>query len=81
MKIRYTYTALKQLEAFPLMLQRRIIGKMIFYSQQPDPVRLAKFIHTFKCYRFRIGDYRILFEVINETIIVRIIDRRDKVYD
>jgi mRNA interferase RelE/StbE len=83
MDIFYTNKAADQLRDLPTLSQKRIANKMRFYARQPNPLRFAKRLVDFKEgeYRFRIGDYRVIFDVQQETIFVLKIDKRDKVYD
>lgn len=56
---------------------------MIFFSEQSDPLKFAKRLVDIKEgeYRFRIGDWRVIFDVIDDKIFVLKIAKRDKVYD
>jgi mRNA-degrading endonuclease RelE of RelBE toxin-antitoxin system len=38
-----------------------------FYSLQTDPLNFAEPLSGSNEYRFRIGDYRVIFEVIHDT--------------
>jgi len=45
--------------------QKRIIEKVEFYLSTPDPLSFAKFVgrrNGTKVYRFRIGDWRVIFD-------------------
>ena len=80
MKIDFSYTARRQLLKLPHDLRLRIGEKMEFYSKQTNPLSFAK--HTSgKSYRFRVGNYRVRFELINNEIQIFKIERRDKAYD
>ena len=53
---------------------------MRFYAEAQNPVRFAEHLTDFKDaeFRFRIGEYRILFDVINNSIfILKIKNRKD----
>ena len=81
MLIHYGYTAAKQLISLDTSTQRRIADKMKFFARQENPVLFAKYIRTQKTYRFRIGDYRIFFDIKESMICVNEISRRDKAYN
>lgn len=83
MEIRYTLRAQKDLETFSREVQRRIVIKMRFYSSQKDSLKFAKRLTnpTEGQFRFRIGDCRLVFDVIAGTIYILKILRRDKAYD
>jgi mRNA interferase RelE/StbE len=75
-------TALQDLRRFPKSEQKRIIKKLDFYASLPDPLKFAKSIHdkSLGCYRFRIGDYRIIFDLIKNDIIILVIGHRRDIY-
>ncbi|OGD33107.1 hypothetical protein A2608_02280 [Candidatus Azambacteria bacterium RIFOXYD1_FULL_44_10] len=83
MEIYYTDKASKDLESLPREIQKRIASKMRFYAGQKDPMKFAKrLINPIEGeFRFRVGDYRIFFDVIKNRIYVLSISRRDKAYD
>jgi len=80
MRVKFTLTADDQLDRLPRRLQERIIEKVEFYSAQSDPFKFAEPLTGASEYRFRIGDYRVIFEVIHDTIWVLAIKRRDEAY-
>jgi mRNA interferase RelE/StbE len=77
----FSHKAEKQLGALPRHIQRRIRDKMIFYASQENPFLFAKKLIDRDGYRFRIGNYRALFIVENDTIKIVKIESRDKVYE
>ncbi|MDP3947339.1 MAG: type II toxin-antitoxin system RelE/ParE family toxin [bacterium] len=83
MEIFYTSKSAGQLENLPRPVQKRIVGKMRFYVAQKNPLKFAKRLIDYNEgeYRFRIGDYRIIFDVKDGIVYVLKIDKRDKVYD
>ncbi len=80
MKIIYSIKASNELSDFPAQIQIRIAKKMSLYSQQPDPIKFAKLIMGTELFRFRIGDYRVLFKISDNIIFVVTIKKRDKAY-
>ena len=81
MYIRYSYRAARQFRALSTISQQRLAEKMIFFAAQNNLLRFARYISNEHMYRFRIGDYRIFFTIINEIIWVAKIERRDKAYE
>ncbi len=61
MQLRLTATADEQLDKPPLRLQKRIIEKLELFSSQPKPLEFAEPLSGSNHYRFRIGDYRVIF--------------------
>lgn len=82
MEIFYTYKAAKQLENLPLSVQKRIAEKMCFYANQKDSLKFAKRLTDYYEgeFRFRIGAYRLTFDVKRNTIYILSIKARDKSY-
>lgn len=63
---------------------RRIINKILYFSQQKDPITFAKRLTNADIgrFRFRIGDYRAIFDAdkngkIQILMILRIKHRKD----
>jgi mRNA interferase RelE/StbE len=80
MRLRFTDTANGQLTRLPQRTQTRIVEKLELYSLQPDPLKFAEPLTGSEEYRFRVGDYRIIFEVLHDILWVTAIKRRDEAY-
>lgn len=80
MKIHYAVSAAEQLRELPVVIQERILRKIFWFSEQKDPLIFAKLLSGTQVYRFRIGTYRILFEIAGETLWILKILPRDKAY-
>lgn len=83
-RIFLTNQAKRDLTDFPLSLQKRIVNKLESFEQQPQPLKYAKKLKNIRLgsYRFRIGDYRAIFDVakdgtIHVLMILRIKHRKD----
>lgn len=83
----YTEKAREDLRSLGLSVQQRIAKKIHFFSLQKNPLSFAKRLKNTALgqYRFRIGDYRVLFDIDNKgkisiLMILRIKHRKD-VYD
>lgn len=83
MEIEYSHRAAVFFEKLPRDLQERIAEKMRWYAKQSDPMKFAKRLANVLEgeYRFRVGSYRIRFDVKDNTIFVVKIGPRDKIYD
>lgn len=80
MRVQFTSTADDQLDQLPHRPQQRIVEELEFYSLQPDPLKFSEPLTGSNEYRFRIGDYRVMFEVLHDTLWVTAIKRRDEAY-
>lgn len=78
----FTVVSRKQLRKLPKDIQRRIIKKLDFYCAQEDPLRFADSLIYVKIgrYRFRIGDYRVIFDVKETVLIIHIVGSRRDIY-
>jgi mRNA-degrading endonuclease RelE of RelBE toxin-antitoxin system len=77
---RFTATADSQLDRLPRRTQTRIVEKLEFYSAQPDPLKFAEPLMGAAEFRFRVGDYRVVFELLHGLLWVTAIKRRDEAY-
>lgn len=76
-------TAVKDLRKLPTTVQKRIKVKLEFYITQDEPLDFAvKLIGNNKAgdYRFRVGDYRVVFDKMDSTIVILYIEHRRDVY-
>ena len=82
MKITFSHRAFRQLSSLDKRIQRRIIEKLDFYISQKDPLKFAERMSSpeFGEFRFRIGDYRIIFDVIKDQIMILRVGHRKDVY-
>jgi len=79
-KIIFTQRALKDLNYINQETQQRLATKLKEYSQAP--LKYARKLIDMKIgtYRFRVGDYRIVFDIDNENIVILRIGHRKEVY-
>ena len=78
--IEYTETAIEDLKRLPSRIAAQILRKIERLKPQPrgDIKRLTAFDSD---YRLRSGDYRILFDIEGQTLIVQRILNRKEAYD
>ena len=83
MEVRYTYKAAEDFKRLPRDTQKRIAQKMRFYVSQPRPLKFAKKLIDPREgeFRFRVGDYRIFFDVKKDTIFILKIKHRKDAYE
>lgn len=63
-------------------IQSRILKKLEFFISTPNPIDFAEILtyHETGQYRFRIGDYRVIFDVENDVLIILTMRHRREVY-
>lgn len=79
----FTKRADRQLQKLPFSVQQRIVKKIKHYIQTGNPLHFADFVSgaAGKIYRFRVGDYRIIFDWEDgKKIVVTEVGPRDTVY-
>jgi len=83
----YSERALEDLSCLDARTAHRIIDKVAFFTSHPDPLYFAKSLSgEFQgSYRYRIGDYRVLFYLAfgKELIIMKIykVGHRRDIYE
>jgi mRNA interferase RelE/StbE len=78
-RIEYTPSAAKTLRNYDRVLQRRILAKIEKLSENPRPMGATK-LSGHEAYRIRIGDYRIIYAIADEKLLVLVVEignRRD----
>lgn len=72
----------KDLQALDGATQKRIAKKLKFFIEQDDPIYFARKLVNSKDgdYRWRVGHYRLVFDIDNDTIRLLRIQHRKDVY-
>jgi mRNA interferase RelE/StbE len=79
-KIIWDKKAQDELDKLDVMFARRIILKVKTLAEDP----FSKDIKRLKgedCFRLRVGDYRVIFDIIRDAIIVLRIGHRKNIYE
>ncbi|MGH7233277.1 MAG: type II toxin-antitoxin system RelE family toxin [Nitrospiraceae bacterium] len=76
----YTHRAIRDIEALDLSIRQRIGKTLLRY--QTDPLKYAeKLKHSeLGSYRFRIGDYRVVFDLEEDEIVILRLGHRREIY-
>jgi mRNA-degrading endonuclease RelE of RelBE toxin-antitoxin system len=80
MKFIFTSSAEEQFDSLSFLNRRRIATKLRFFASQSDPLKFAESLTGSSLYRFRIGDYRVIFEVLHDALWITAVKRRDEAY-
>lgn len=80
MRVEYRETAVEQLSKLPFNTRKRIVEKIEFYAVQEKPLSFAKRLSGYDVYRFRVGDYRVLFDIADDCIDVLLVVKREGAY-
>lgn len=81
-KLLYRKPAVKAIRKLPPHIQKRLKLKLEWFIAQADPLDFAEALTkpADAQYRFRVGDYRILFDVEGQNIVVLYVQHRRDVY-
>ena len=81
-KIEIKKSASKEIEKLPKVILKRILNKIRSLGNEPRPSGCKKLTADEK-YRIRVGDYRILYSIEDNKLVVYIVKvgHRKKVYD
>ena len=79
----FTSSSDKKLRKLSLNIQRQIIKKIEFFLGSPKPLYFAEPLVGRKqvAYRYRINDYRVIFELAEGKVTIIDIGKRDSIYE
>ncbi len=78
--VQLTPAALRDLEGVPRDVQTRLINRIEALAEDPRPHGVKKLSGESELYRLREGDFRIVYEIRDEVLVVIVIsvgDRKD----
>jgi mRNA interferase RelE/StbE len=81
-KIFFKQSAARALDKFPSSVRIRILNKLAFYAKQSNPLLFAERLKdpSVGSWRFRVGEYRIIFDIIEDKILILKIGHRKEIY-
>jgi mRNA interferase RelE/StbE len=77
-KIEWKRSATKELEKLPRPMISKIVSAVDNLSSNPFPQGVRKLVGTEDTYRIRIGDYRVLYNIIENRLIIEIVRVRHR---
>lgn len=84
MRYRYVITrvAAKDINKLDAVIKHRLKAKLEFFIAQKDPLAHAKALvaSNYGSYRWRVGDYRVIFDVDGDKLIILQVQHRREVY-
>jgi len=72
-KIEWKRSAAKELEKLPRQMISKIVAAVDSLSLNPYPQGVRKLVSTENSYRIRVGDYRVLYNIVENKLIIEII--------
>ena len=81
-KLLYKKLAVKDIRTLTPQIQKRLKAKLEFFIAQDNPLEFAEPLTkpADAQYRFRVGNYRVLFDIEDGNIVVLHIQHRREVY-
>ena len=80
----FTKTAVKDIEKLDTITKKHIQKKFEYFINLPSPLSVAKKLNNFEIgeYRWRVGDYRVIFDLekeksVNSVIVLRVSHRKE----
>ncbi|MBM3747128.1 MAG: type II toxin-antitoxin system RelE/ParE family toxin [Acidobacteria bacterium] len=80
MEIAFSPGAWREWRRLPVAVQRRLKEKLLRYSRDPLAYGVKLTDQSIGQYRFRVGDYRIVFDLAGETLFVLAVGNRKEIY-
>lgn len=77
-KIEWKNTAYKELQKLPRPIITRVVAAVSELSNEPFPRGVKKLVGSEFSYRIRIGDYRVVYEVFENRLIIEIVRVRHR---
>ena len=78
MQIEIRKSAIKDLKYISEPFKTKILNKILELKDFPNIPNIKKLTNFEPAYRFRIGNYRVLFDVLDDTIIIgRVLHRQN----
>ncbi len=79
-EISWDERALQDLEKLEVLLRKRIVKKIEQFADSCSFNDIKRLQGYDKLYRLRVGDYRVIFELLNQEIIILKIGHRKNIY-
>ena len=82
-EIEWKRSAVKELKQLPKEMITRILQAVEGLADDPFPQGVKKLVGSKHTYRLREGDYRIIYNLLSETLVIEVIrvGHRKDVYD
>lgn len=77
-RIKITSGAERDLHALPTNILKRVNARIAALAERPRPDGVKKLSGTDNLYRIRVGDYRVIYEIRDEAVVVIVIRARHR---
>ena len=77
-QIEWKKSALRELRRLDRQVVPRIVAAIDSLSDQPLPTGVSKLQGSRRTYRIRVGDYRVIYELYQSTLVVQVVRVRHR---
>lgn len=77
-QIEWKSSAYKELQNLPRPIIEKVVAAVADLSSEPYPHGVKKLAGSERSYRIRIGDYRVVYEVIENKLVIEIVRVRHR---
>lgn len=72
-RIEFTKAAARQIRKLPASVGRRVLAKIESLQDDPRPPGARKLVGEDGAWRVRVGDYRVIYEILDKNLVVTIV--------
>lgn len=72
-RIEFTKAAARQMRKLPTSAGRRLLAKIESLQDDPRPPGARKLVGEDGAWRVRVGDYRVIYEILDRNLVVTIV--------
>ena len=77
-RIEWKNSAYKELQKLPRPTIVKVVAAISDLSNDPYPSGVKKIIGSERSYRIRVGDYRVIYEIVEDKLIIEIVRVRHR---
>mgnify|MGYP006392600125 CR=1 FL=1 len=77
-QVEWKNSALKELEKLPRQIVTRVVAAVDELSDDPYPQGVRKLVGSEFSYRVRVGDYRVIYNVFQNKLVIEIVRVRHR---
>lgn len=82
-RVEFTTAAARQIKKCPRPARERVLDAIAGLAEDPRPPGARKLVGEQDAWRLRVGDYRVIYEVLDQALTVTVVraGHRREVYD
>jgi len=72
-KVEFTSAAARQVQKLPVAVRQRLLAAVADLADNPRPAGARKLVGELTAWRIRVGDYRVIYDVIDRSLTVTVV--------